>query len=615
MLDMETVLVHEPAKHPPLDSSPLAPTEFQPRPLRVSPFRHFPWGDGVSVLALVAIVIAGWCAGTGRWNAASWQTPLKYLEVHYNDVLLSLANLKAAQEGDVLPFWKIVPRLGAPFEASWNDFPSNEDLLWGFAGAMAKLFGLFAGLHVALLIAHIAAAVVCFVVARWLDCSKKWSFIAALAFGLSPYIFAQSPHHLGVATVWHLPLFVLVWRWVGRDEGIALHSREAMLALGVALLTGALNVYYANIFCQLTLLMASASALRNSTWHRLKVPLLIVATTAFSFSLMMLDSWSYRFTHGPNPGGFTREYKWLEIYGLKIVDLFIPPGTHHVLPFAEFGAVHRSMAPLQDEGSYLGIVGLVALIALVSAAVDLGVRRRSMTLPAEAWQVLWIVLFFTTGGINAIFGAVGLTLFRTGCRYSVVILVIVLLYGARRLSAAEHERRASGDSGVTRSSSLAAGLFALIILIDQIPRAPALDDIAAVSAQVEADREFALAMEERLEPGAMVFQLPIVSFPEGPIPGVPPYDHLRPFLYTETLRFSFGSVKGRPQSDWQLALNDMPLEDLIAEVRRRGFSALYLKRAAFPDGGARLLEELRALGMTKPTLYSATGEFACVFLK
>ena len=65
-----------------------------------------------------------------------------------------------------------------------------------------------------------------------------------------------------------------------------------------------------------------------------------------------------------------------------------------------------------------------ALGLLAAAAVTAVVRNRANTIPMEAWQVLWIVLCFSTGGLNAILGAAGFTLFRTGCRYSIVILAI-----------------------------------------------------------------------------------------------------------------------------------------------------------------------------------------------
>ena len=120
---------------------------------------------------------------------------------------------------------------------------------------------------------------------------------------------------------------------------------------------------------------------------------------------------------------------------------------------------------------------------------------------------------------DAIVGAAGFTLFRTGCRYSVVILAVALLYAARRAS--DRDRRA-GAAGRDGTASLAvAGLLALVVFFDQVPRAPAPEQTAALARQVASDRAFVARMEAALPAGAMVFQLPIIPFPEAPHPGVP----------------------------------------------------------------------------------------------
>jgi hypothetical protein len=168
--------------------------------------------------------------------------------------------------------------------------------------------------------------------------------------------------------------------------------------------------------------------------------------------------------------------------------------------------------------------------------------------------VLWIVLCFSTGGLNAILGAFGFTLFRTGCRYSVVILAIALLYAAQRLTALQRAAAFRTDPDTLRIGGLTAAAAAcLVVLWDQVPRAPTAEQASTIARQVEADRQFVAQMEATLPAGAMVFQLPIMEFPEVPAPGVPPYDHFRPYLFSKQLRFSFGSMKGRPREQRQQA--------------------------------------------------------------
>jgi len=65
---------------------------------------------------------------------------------------------------------------------------------------------------------------------------------------------------------------------------------------------------------------------------------------------------------------------------------------------------------------------------------------------------------------------------------------------------------------------------------------------------VQNDVDFCTSMEKSLAPHAMVFQLPVMRFPEGgPVHAATEYEMLRPFFFTKTLRFSFGSNQGRPR--------------------------------------------------------------------
>lgn len=594
-----------------------------------------PWfsrADAIFLAVLLAIVTLAWCAANAKWTAAEWALPSAYLEPEKCDVVHALAMMKAAGEGEFVPLtWKQVSRLGAPEGANWNDWPLLEELQIVFFAVLAGIFGLFGGLNVGMLLGHWLAAATFYAVARYLGCLRPWAFVGGLAYGLAPFLFAQSPHHITTEYVWHVPLFILVWKWVSAEPGLAWGSRRFWFAIGVAVLTGLQSPYFTNVLCQLTLLGAAALAWRQRSFSVLKPALAVIAAAAVAFVLMNLDTWTYRLANGANQGAVVREYKWLEIYGLKLVDLVIPPVTHHSAGFAKFAAAHRAGAPLLDEGSYLGIVGIAAVALLaVTAARDMVDRGR---MPAAAWQVLWIVLTFSTGGLNAILGAFGFTLFRTGCRYSVVILAIALMHAAEWLSARQRATAAGAATETTRIGVVTAVIaLALLVLWDQVPRAPAPEQLALIARQVEADRGFVAEMESLLPDGAMIFQLPVMEFPETPVPGVASYDHFRPYLYGGRLRYSFGSMKGRPREQWQPAVQQKMFEGAVPdqqaqkirfnianvnaaidEMQKRGFAAVYINRNGFPDRGKGLLEAFGELGFDT-VIASPLGDLTCVLL-
>jgi phosphoglycerol transferase len=96
---------------------------------------------------------------------------------------------------------------------------------------------------------------------------------------------------------------------------------------------------------------------------------------------------------------------------------------------------------------------------------------------------------------------------------------------------------------------------------------------------------------------------------------VPPYDHLRPYLYSRQLRFSFGTMKGRPRDQWQQALGKVPFEKAIEEIKGRGFAAICINRKGFPDKGKQFEDKLRGMGFQKPVIDSAAGDLVCIPLE
>lgn len=591
----------------------------------------------MAVGGLVACCTLAWCAANRVWTVAALAQPTAYLDPEKCDVIHALAMMKAGTKGEFLPLaWKNVSELGAPYTANWNDWPFVEELLVNAFALLAAAFGLFQGLNIAAMLGNSLAAVVFYVVARSAQCTPRWAFVGGLAYGLAPFIFAQQPFHITCEWVWQIPLFMPVWRWVSTPPGLAFGSPRFRRALGVGAITGLLNPYYTNIFCQLTLLGAAGQFYRSRSRAALLAALSVIGAAAVAFAAMNIDTWTYRLAHGPNPGALSREYRWMEIYGLKIKDLVIPPLTHRSDTFAAFSAAHRRAAPLLDEAaSYQGIVGLACLVWLVSRAVRAMLDGRPAEVPAAAWQVLWIVLMFTTGGLNAILGAFGFTLFRGGSRYAIVILAITLMEAVRRLS--QLEQASDAEAGPPRGRiawAVAAVGACAVILWDQVPRPPTVDDKETVARQVAADRDFTERMEAALPTGAMVFQLPVMEFPEVPAPGVPPYDHFRPYLYSRDLRYSFGSMKGRERERWQPAVqarffegatldqqanaircNPANARAAVDELLRLGFSAIYVNRNGFPDRAKGIEDVLLELGYTAPPLRNATGDLACFVLE
>ncbi|NBP89211.1 MAG: hypothetical protein EBU59_12080, partial [Planctomycetia bacterium] len=260
----------------------------------------------------------------------------------------------------------------------------------------------------------------------------------------------------------------------------------------IGFVTGLQNTYYANIFCQLVLVCGGVRAWQQRAWSSLKPAALVITAVATAFLLSNLDTITYRLAHQPKGGHgdaaplvSQREYKWMDIYGLKLVDLFIPPVNHHSSEFAVFGRNHRAASVLNDEegSGYLGLLGIGCLLFLAGAAARALIEGQSEDVPLEAWWILWIIIMFTTGGLNAIIAAfTGFTLFRTAIRYSIVVLLLALLYAGKRLTTWQTAATERLGKGLTQGVTIAATLAgSALVLWDQLPRTPTAEQRAAIA--------------------------------------------------------------------------------------------------------------------------------------
>jgi phosphoglycerol transferase len=318
----------------------------------------------------------------------------------------------------------------------------------------------------------------------------------------------------------------------------------------------------------------------------------ILGTIAGAFLIANADTLSYWWCYGRNAGAVVRNYEATETYALKPIELLVP-NREHLFPFLRgFGLHYYHVAVVRGEKSsaYLGLVGIASLLWLgAHSFLRLSHESRWHRLPRGFWEILWIFLYSAVGGVNCLIALWGMDLFRGTNRYSIVILAIVLLFLARMLGSRTRRWPIAWRLGL-------ASLLLIIGIPEQMSgsrRQPA----RVTAARVESDRRFAGELEASLPPGSAIFQLPVVRFPEEPpMLKMLDYDHLRLFLFTHTLRFSYGEDKGRGRELWQFDVQKLPAQAAVELLRRKGFAAVVLDRDAYADRGASLMADFEKAG-------------------
>ena len=204
-----------------------------------------------------------------------------------------------------------------------------------------------------------------------------------------------------------------------------------------------------------------------------------------------------------------------------------------------------------------------------------------------------MLLFASTGGGNTLLALAGLDVFRACARMGVFIQIWALLFSLTWLNRAT--LRPSRAVSV-----VIAGLVALIGWLDLAPIVQHNHARAATAPVLANHRLLSQQLAYSFDPGARVFQLPAMPFPEaGPRLGVGDYEHFRPFLTGDSLRYTYGMLRGSRAWVWHEAISKLTPSRMVARLEHAVFAALWIDQRGYSDGAQALLERLKTLGYTE----------------
>jgi phosphoglycerol transferase len=141
-------------------------------------------------------------------------------------------------------------------------------------------------------------------------------------------------------------------------------------------------------------------------------------------------------------------------------------------------------------------------------------------------------------------------------------------------------------------------------------------DYAVDAAEYHSDAAFVQSIQARMPPGASIFQLPYVPYPEG-YPKVvdqqgvtsfgTSYEQIRGFLHSSALEWSYGAMKGRP-ADWASQLAAKPVPLAVAAAAAAGFDGLWVEPYGYSVTRAPALEHALESLLGQVPAVSALGD-------
>lgn len=561
--------------------------------------------DWYCLALLLCIVTLAWCAAYNRWSAEAWKIPVRY----QGDVWAQMATAKAFAGDGVAPILPKYPgSLGAPFRANWNDHITVEEAVFSIHGLCVRIFGLILGSNIAVLGAHLLAAAGFYLTSRALGGNRSFSLAFGVLFAMSYYALKRNLEHLVLTYYWHVPLGILVVWWCLEQNSSPWTSRRVLIAAAIAVVHGVQSPYYTYMFLQFLGIASLVALVRRWPLRQVAAPLLIGAIAVASFAAMNIDTFVHYLSNGPNALVTVRYYGGVERYALKPLELFLP--LNHSLQALQTWTTKNYFSQAlflgEPASPYLGIIAIAGLAWLGWLVFKRVAQSDLAAVPRHFWFVLWVVLYSIVGGINGVVGVFGMVLFRGTNRFSIVILALALLFLAVELTRRLRHWRVFSVSGL-------ALIVMLVGLWDQV-KATSPPEIATVAQTVVSDHKFVDELETKLPRGSAVFQLPVSDYPEvDAVNDMKDYEHFRPYLYSKTLRFSYGSDKGRTRERWQREAEQLGPPGLIPLLERYGFSAVLLNKKAYVDRATSLVQAFRTAG--RGNILAESRDFIAIEVK
>ena len=550
---------------------------------------------GVAALAVVAIIYQPW---SGRL-----QIPWHYGSDNFAYAIF-VRNLQ--WQGS----YHLTDSLGAPWSQDWYAFPQGGNRLHHIAW---RLIGLliddpFTVLNVHFVLASAVIAIVAFDVLMRFGVASPMAAAMAVVYAFLPYRFWHGLQHPTLSAYFSAPLAVLLALWIANGRFVEIlrvwrrgdrrrAARLLVAPLVVVVIVGSTEPYYTIFGAILAVLVGATEAINRRRWASIVAGVVVAVALGAVLAINLVPETLYRLANGANDRATERTPAESEGYALHLTQMVLPDPDHRVSALASYGEMAREV-PAPGEGG-TSLAGLATTGAIISIGSVLGLVRAQrptwMRLQRlGVWQ-LALVLVATVGGGGFTLATLGVTQIRAWGRLVVFIAFLALVSTGLVLSGLA--RRIAGDSGRSRSFVLAtlAVVVGVVGLLDAIP-AGVRPTYEAARATRDSDQAFVDAMEDALPRRAMVFQLPVVPFPESRLNDMGSSDHARPYLLgDDRLRWSFGGFKGSV-SDWQeVWTQETDARRFLDGIAATGFVAVYVDTWGYGDDATALDARLTAI--------------------
>ena len=491
-------------------------------------------------------------------------------------------------------------RLGYPFGYDRLDFPRFDSLNYAIMGPLAVLSGhVGAAMNLYFIASFYLIAFAAFYSLRRLGLDQGPALVGALVYAFLPYHVLRGVGHLTNGTYFFVPLAILVAVRLAQNR-IGLDSpdarRRTLSAIAVAVLLPLQTPYNGVFFAFLCVTAGLIAFSQRMHWRTLLAAAAILAATGAAFVIEQMPVLMHR-AAAEQEAMVAERVPWeAQAYSLQLNQVLLPTSESRsrAITEAKKGFDHAMFldAPFYEvRNQYIGLFGVLGLGALLwslarasgtrTAAGAQSDRELESTVRIAAMFAIAVLIVAMSSGLCTLI-AYWITAKIRAYNRILPFLAFPCLLGAGWALQAAARRIAS----VWLRNAVIA-LVCVFVLFDVMVRPP-FRTHGATSAEYDLGRRYFADVEKRLGEGAAVFQLPAVWYPEHPaVNRMGDYEEFKPFLFTRTLRFSYGVAHGRPGYLWGRSVQNLPPADMIAKAHELGFSAILIDNRGYATDDAR----------------------------
>lgn len=498
---------------------------------------------------------------------------------------------------------------GELYEHSMGDFA--QYLLVCIIGVFTDNFDLIYNMFYFL--TYFICALSMYAVARGLTISIPVSAMMGLLFTFLPWHQLRM-HHLMSSTFYAaIPIAILVSIWIADGEiesgkkwrlgKVELDSKYVLICF-LTLLSSLTDIIWSAFNCYILAIAIVISACRNKNIKSIAKNIFVLVVEFVGTLMMYIPAFVHYCRVGINSGAtaFNRNPTQAEIYGIKILCLFLPRSEHRIQALADVNEIYQNHIGT-NETAYISL-GLIAGVGFVLLVLSLFSDKRVKRGATLSLLNIGTVLIATVGGVGSIV-AYMIPQIRTYNRMSIYIAAFSIIYLGILLD--EKWRATAGRARKRFAIGCICGLLVALYDCTVVYEESEQEEIIA---ETDSTRAFVEKVEELMPEGSKIYQIPYAPLPEAGY-----YDMLNGYLYSDSLIWSFGSRNGTDNDLWQRELQELSPEKLCEQIVTEGYMGLYidmqyLNTSKYYDSSAFIQDINEIIG--EEPIYSV-GQTLCFF--